>query len=400
MRWPWEKKAINEAANFSVFIDSLRSQFYASSGAVVSPQTALQVATVLICVRVIAEGISQVPFKLYRDLPNGDKNEARDHNLFRLLHRTPNDYQSSFEFREQIIFHAAMTGNAYVFISRGTDGKILELLPFEPGSVTVRRDGSQIIGYDVRARGGTQINVPPSNIWHLRGPSWDGMIGMNAVHVARNTIGLALSTEEFAAGLFKNGARPGGMMIPAETLGNDKMQKLKEAWEASHSGSENAFKTAFLPFNLKYEKLAFSSDEIEFDKTRVATVLDICRFFRVQPIMAMHMDNQAAFASVEQRYIAHYRDTLAPWYARVEQSATNALLSPEDRDKGLYAEFDARGLLRGSAKERAEYYALMTQNGFMTQNEVRQAENMTRLNDPLADNPRLAANLYGPSKAV
>lgn len=388
---------VERKSSIEDILRDLYAQPNSKAGQAVNVKTALELTTVLACARVIAEGIAQVPWKLYQHGTNGGRSEAYDHPLYYLLKRKPNEWQTSFEFREQIAFHLVLCGNAFVFVSRRANGEILELLPYEPGSVTVTRNTDLSLTYRLTMKSGNQITVPPENMWHIRGPSWNGYLGLESVYLARNAIGLALATEEFGSSLFKNGARPGGLLTTDAVLKPEQAELVKAAWQSAQSGSANAMKTALLSGGFKYQALAQTADEAQFNETRKRAVHDICAAMRVNPIMVMQTEGTASYASVEQMFLAHLTHTLMPWFERIEQSAECNLLTREEQRTGYYTKLEAKGLMRGTAKERAEFNQIMRQNGVITVNEWRQSEDMDRSEDPAADILQPAANLYGPS---
>lgn len=390
-----ERKATPE----EIRADIAGSASMALSGQRVSVRTALGISTVLGCGRVLGEGCAQVPWKLYRRDGKGGRSEARDHPLFELLHRRPNMVQTSFEFRETIILHAALTGNAFIFINRSQAGEILELLPYDPGAVTVKRWADGTLSYSIRLDDGNSVSIPAANMWHFRGPSWNGFSGMDMLVQARNAIGLKMATEEFGSALFKNGARPGGVLSAPPDVSGETLNKVRDQWNAAMQGSGNSMKTAVLVGGLKYEPLSYNADEAQYNETQRQAARDICAFFRVNPIMVQLHDQAASFASVEQMFLAHVVHTLMPWYERIEQSAELALLTRQERRDGYYIKLEAKALMRGTAKERAEFHQIMLQNGAVTRNEVRVAEDMDRIDDPEFDRPHAAANLYGPAGA-
>jgi len=389
-----EKKSVT-TDRLQVLLDAYYGSSTAKSGQAVNLQTAMEVPVVMGCARVIAEGMAQVPCKVYQKGREGGRREATEHALFRLLHRQPNEWQTSFEFREQIALHLVLTGNAYVFINRRANGEIIELLPYQPGAVSVTRHNDLTMTYGLNLQGGGMVSVPQYNMWHIRGPSWNGYLGLDAVYFARNAIGLSLATEEYGSALFANGARPGGILTSDQQLKPETVAAIKAAWTASQEGSGNAMKTALLHGGLKYTPLSFNSDEAQFNETQKRAVHNICAAFRVNPIMVMQTEGTATYASVEQMFLAHLTHTLMPWYERFEQSAEVNLLTKQEQDQGYYVKLEAKGLMRGTAKERAEYMQIMRQNGALTVNEWRESEDMDRSDDPEADKLRPAANLYG-----
>lgn len=362
------------------------------SGVAVNWQTALQVTAAFACARVIAEGLAQVPFKLFREQPGGGRKVETTHRLHQLLAVKPNDWQTSFEFRELLALHLVFCGGGYVFANRFR-GEIIELLPYTPQQVTVKRNG-WAVAYEVTTTDGRRIPVPAKDMWHLRGPSWDGVVGLDAVRLAREALGLALATEEHGARMFSNGARVGGVLSTDATLKEDQVKLLRDSWENTQGGVSNAFKTAILWGGLKWSPMAMQNDQAQLIEQRRFQVEEICRAFRVMPIMVGSADKTATYASAEQMFLAHVVHTLGPWYARLEQSADAFLLSEEDRAAGLYFKFVAAGLMRGAHKDRADYYAKALGAGgapaWMTQDEVRGLEELNPMGGA-------AANLREPS---
>lgn len=374
MRWPWQRKA----SSIDILRDLLKGNA-SKSGANVNYQTALEVTTAIACARVIAEGLAQVPFKLFRERPGGGRDVASNHNLYSILHVRPNEWQTSFEFREQMGLHLVFCGNFFAF-KNIVNSNVVELLPFEPGTVTVKRDKDYTLTYEVRLVDGEIIKIPAINMWHVRGPSWNGWTGLDGVKLAREAIGLALATEEHGARLFSNGARVGGVLSTDGQLKEDQVKMIRESWEAVQGGNANAYKTAVLWGGLKWTPIAMQNDQAQLIEQRKFQVEEICRAFRVMPIMVGYSDKTATYASAEQMFLAHVVHTMGPWYARIEQSVDINLLSERDRENGYYSKFVVNGLLRGATKDRAEFYAKALGAGgspaWMVPNEVRELEDM------------------------
>lgn len=224
-RWPFGRKS--DALQFLDKLPELIGyQRESRAGVTVTVQSALDVTTVLACCRVIAEGVAQVPWKLYQTTSQG-RVAATEHPLNDLIYRRPNGWQTSFEFRETLIFHQALCGNAYVFINRVGGGRIAELIPIEPGRVSVTRNRDYSLSYRVTAEGGEQAVFPQATIWHSRGPSWNSWMGMDATRLARNAIGLAVAIEDQQAEFQKNGARTSGMIGVDEALSAERYKQLE-----------------------------------------------------------------------------------------------------------------------------------------------------------------------------
>ena len=214
----------------------------------------------------------------------------------------------------------------------------------------------------------------------MRGPSWNTWKGLDGVKLAREAIGLALATEEHGARMFSNGARVGGVLSTDGNLKEDQVKELRDSWEKVQGGTSNAYKTAILWGGLKWDPIATTNEQSQMLEMRRFQVEEICRSFRVMPIMAGFSDKAATYASAEQMFLAHVVHTMGPWYQRVEQSAENNLFTEKELADGYYVKFITNALLRGASKDRAEYFAKALGSGgspgWMTPNEVRALEEM------------------------
>jgi len=359
------------------------------SGVTVTTDVALGVATVLACTRVIANGVAQVPFRLYRDTGTTRK-AATDHPLYGLLYRRPNKWQTSFEFRETVMFHLLLTNNAYVFVNRaGLARSIREMVPIEPGRVTVEQRPDYSLIYKVTGKDGSTQTFPADAIWHLRGPSWNSWQGMDALRMARDAIGLSITLEQGQAEFQSGGARVSGVLSVDDKLSPERFAFLA-AWLDRHApGGDRSGKPIIADMGADFKPFTMTGVDQQLIETRKHQIEEICRSFGVMPIMVGHADKTATYASAEQMFLAHVVHTLSPWYERVEQSADINLLTDADRESGLYTKFTANALMRGAAKDRGEFYAKALGagggKGWMTQNDVRGLEELDRSDDPRAD---------------
>jgi HK97 family phage portal protein len=377
------------------------------SGKDVNWKTALEVSTAFACARVIADGISQVPLKLFREAPDGRARvPAKDHPLYDVLHRRPNEWQTSYEYRETLGLHLVFAGNHFSFKNRGVGGRVVELIPLQPGGMTVKRVADGTLSYRYRRMngidegysdqdGGEAQDFTADQIWHLRGPSWSGWLGLNAVKIARESIGLAIATEENHAKLHANGNRSGGMISVEGTLDDKQYKQLRDWLAKEHEGPANAWKDMIMDRKATYARLGATGVDAQHLETRRYQVEEICRHFRVMPIMVGYSDKAATYASAEQMFLAHVVHTLSPWYERIEQSIDVNLLTDKDRKGGIYAKFVEEGLLRGSLKDTKDYLLGLVNGGLMTPNEGRAKLDLNADADPLSDELRIPANITG-----
>lgn len=370
--WFRKSTASPQLTSYDLLVDMLRGGI-ARSGVTVNVTTALECTTVLACARVIANGLSQVPFRLYRT-DGRNRVPATEHGLYDLIECAPNEYQSAFEFRNMLGLHLALTGNAFVYLNR-VGNRVVEMLPYSPGSITVRRDGWKV-EYDITLQDKSRITLSSDDMWHVRWLSWDGVVGMDGVRLAREAIGLALATEEHGSHLFKNGARLSGILSTDQRLNGEQRKELREAWEAAHGGNENAFGTAVLGSGMHWASLVSPNDQAQFLETRRHQVEEVCRAFGVLPIMVGHSDKASTYASAEQMFIQHAVHTLGPWYSCIEKSASRWLLTEQERKAGYYFKFNANGMMRGATKDRAEFYTKMYGVGALSPNDIRELEDM------------------------
>jgi HK97 family phage portal protein len=359
------------------------------AGKTVTVQTAVEVAVVFACCRVLADGVAQVPLKIFQQ-NDRTRLPAKEHPLYFVLYRKPNSWQTSFEYRETIMFHLALCNNHFSF-KNVVGGKVVELIPFEPGRMCVKQLPDYSLSYEYTAVNGAKQTFPQESIWHIRGPSWNSWMGMEAVAIARNAIGLAMAMEEQQSSLFKQGARPSGLLSVEGKLGPEKFKELKKWLEDNHEGASNASKTMIMDSAAKFTAMTLSSEDAQTVESRKHQVEDICRVWRVMPIMIGQADKAATYASSENMFLAHVVHCLAPWYERLEESIDVNLISESDFKKGIYSKFIEEGLLRGDLKATSQFLRELTGAGIMTRNEAREKLDMNPL--PGLDEPLTPGNM-------
>lgn len=342
------------------------------SGRAVTLSSALEVTAVLGCIRVISEDAAQVPLKLFKKREDGGSDEENELPLADLLDVGPNDWQTSFDFIENLTIQAALCGNFYGFknIVRGT---LREIIPFPPGSVREEWSDRNIPTYWATGRNGQEQPFPAESIWHLRGPSIDTRTGMAAIRQAREAIGLAMATEEAHAKLHANGSQTSGLYSVEDKLSPEQYKQLAD-WIKKEITGDNRFNPLLLDRGAKWTPNAMTGVDAQHLETRRHQIEEICRALRVMPIMIGHSDKAATYASAEQMFLAHVKYTLMPWFRRIEKSINKHLLTRDDRKAGIYAKFLPNALMRGAAKDRADFYYKMWQMGTLNANQIRAME--------------------------
>lgn len=395
-----ERKSASADALWSVI---LGAGYASKAGPSVNLNNALKVAASFACMKVLSQGCAQVPFKLYREKRTGELTmiePARDHSLYDLVTVKPNDWTTSFEFRETLVLHASM-GNAYAFINRVGTGRIYELILLNPGRVEKMQGADYSITYKVTGASGAVEYFPAEAIWHVRGPSWDGVIGLDVLQLAREALGLAIATEETHAKLHSKGVRPSGTYSVDGNLSPEQYKQLKDWITKEMAGADNAGGPMILDRGAKWLSTAMTGLDAEHLATREHQITEICRFFGVSPFMIFSTDKAPTYASAEQFQIQHIVHSLSPWFARIEGSADAYLISKSERKQGLYFKFSAAGLLRGALKDEADYFAKALGSGgspaWMSQDEVRALKELNPMGGaasklPIATNvPQAAA---------
>lgn len=361
-----------------------------TSGKNVNERTAMQVTAVYACVRILSEAIAGLPLHTYKYRKDGAKEKALDHPLYYLLHDEPNPEMTSFVFRETLMSHLLLWGNAYAQIIRNGKGQITALYPLMPNRMTVDRTSNGKIYYTylvndsdnttLKAQG--QVYLRKEDIFHIPGLGYDGLVGYSPISMAKNAIGMALATEEYGAKSFENGASPSGVLEHPGTIKDP--ERLRESWNSLFKGSGNSHKVAVLEEGLSFKPIAISPNEAQFLETRKFQIDKIARIFRVPPHMVGDLE-KSSFSNIEQQSLEFLKYTLDPWVTRWEQSIHRSLfLESEKRD--YFVKFNVDGLLRGDYQSRMNGYAVGIQNGFMSPNDIRSLENMDLIPDELGGN--------------
>lgn len=350
-----------------------------SAGSMVTEQTAMQMTAVYACVRILAETVAGLPLHLYR-YKDGGKEKAVDHPLYHLLHDEPNPEMSSFVFRETLMTHLLLWGNAYAQIIRNGKGEIIALYPLMPNRMRVERNAAGEIVY-IYTTGDSDPEqcrtyvLNRHDVWHIPGLGFNGLVGFSPIAMAKNAIGMAMATEEYGAAFFSNGAQPSGVLEHPGTVKDP--EKLRQTWQSQFGGSGNAHKTAVLEEGLKYHPISIPPDQAQFLETRKFQLNEIARIYRVPPHMVGDLE-KASFSNIEQQSLDFAKHTINPWICRWEQSGYRSLLSVKEKPMYFW-KFNLDGLLRGDYVSRMNGYAVGRQNGWLSTNDIRELENMDRI---------------------
>ena len=321
-----------------------------TSGKAVTERSAMQMTAVYSCVRILAEAVAGLPLHLYKYTDSGSKEKAFNHPLYHLLHDEPNPEMSSFVFRETLMTHLLLWGNAYAQVIRNGKNEVVALYPLMPNKMTVDRDENGHLYYcyyrgndeAIRDKQNSVI-LKPSDVLHIPGLGFDGLVGYSPIAMAKNAIGMAIACEEFGAKFFANGAAPSGVLEHPGTIKDP--TKVRDAWQSQFGGSSNSGKVAVLEEGMKYTPISISPEQAQFLETRKFQINEIARIFRVPPHMVGDLE-KSSFSNIEQQSLEFVTYTLDPWIVRWEQSISRTLFSDEEK-KSYFVKFNVDGLLRG-----------------------------------------------------
>ena len=356
-----------------------------TSGKPVNERTAMQTTAVYACVRILAEAIASLPLHVYEYQDDGGKKLVHDHPLYYLLHDEPNPEMTSFVFRETLMSHLLIWGNAYAQIIRDGAGRVLGLYPLLPDKMEVQRDDRGNIYY-VYSRNSDEnptfkeygnIKLKAEDVLHIPGLGFDGLIGYSPIAMAKNAVGMTLACEEYGASFFANGANPGGVLEHPGVLKDP--SKVRESWNSVYRGVSNAHKIAVLEEGMKYQQIGIPPEEAQFLETRKFQINEIARLYRIPPHMVGDLD-KSSFSNIEQQSLEFVKYTLDPWVIRWEQSLQRSLLLPGEKGK-YFIKLNVDGLLRGDYQSRMNGYAVGRQNGWFSANDIREMENMNPIPD-------------------
>ena len=355
-----------------------------SSGKKVNEHSSMQMTAVYACVRILAEAVAGLPLHIYRYKDTGGKERAQDHPLYLLLHDEPNPEMTAFAFRETLMGHLLLWGNAYAQIIRNGKGEVLGLYPLMPTKMRVDRDAVGRIYYcysrtpeDTPIGQNGQVYLRAEEVLHIPGLGYDGIIGYSPIAMAKNAVGMAIACEEYGAKFFANGAAPGGVLEHPGIVKDP--QRVRESWNSVYQGSGNAHKMAVLEEGMKYQAIGISPEQAQFLETRKFQINEIARIFRVPPHMVGDLE-KSSFSNIEQQSLEFVKYTLDPWVVRWEQSINRILLRTEEKGK-YFVKFNVDGLLRGDYQSRMSGYAVGRQNGWLSANDIRKLENLDRIEE-------------------
>jgi HK97 family phage portal protein len=342
-----------------------------AAGVRIDASNAHTVAAVFACLRILGETVASLPLHVLERLPEGGKRQARELPLYRKLHLQPNAWQTSFEWREQAVFHVGLWGDAYSLIVPGPSGYADSIEPLHPSRMKIERIENGRLRYKYREDKGQETIYTEDQILHIRGPSDDGVHGMSIVEECKDAIALARACELHGARYFAAGARPGFVLSTEGQLNAEAREQLRSQWDRRHGGVGNSHNTAVLTGGLRpYEIPQASNSDSQFLEARSYQLAEIARLFRV-PLHLLGVTNGGG-GNVEHAGLDFLQHTILAWLRRFESAFMRDLILDDSR---FQVEFDVRGLMRGDAASRSSYYRAMWDIGALSTNDILELEN-------------------------
>jgi HK97 family phage portal protein len=346
------------------------------AGTRVSPKSAMTCSAVYACVRVISESVGALPVHLYRRTEEG-KQVAAESRLDFLLHAEPNPRMDSAVFRETMMGHLLLWGNAYAEIEFDRAGEIVALWPVPPWRAERREAPSGEAFYSVQLPDGRSRLLPAAQVFHLMGHTDDGLTGKSVLSAMRESVGLGLAVEEFGANYFSKGTNLGGFMEVPGKLSDQAFERLKKGIDEGYRGLSRSHRVIILEEGAKFAKTVIPPNDSQMLETRRFQTEEIARFFRVPPHLIQSLE-RSTNNNIEHQGIDFVTHCIRPWVVKWEMAVQRQLLFGAEK-AGMFARFNLAGLLRGDAKSRYESYAIGRQWGWLSANDIRELEDMDRL---------------------
>jgi HK97 family phage portal protein len=360
------------------------------AGMPVTPETSMRLSAVYACVTLIADMVGSIPLHVYRRLPNTGKELAPTNPTYPLLHRQPNQRQTSIEWRKMGVAHLLLRGNFYNRIVYDRRGAIAALEPLHPDRVGVSLLASGRRGYLYRPPQGDDVAITQDDMFHVMGLSLDGVTGCSVIEYAREAIGAASAQDGFAARFWRQGAEGHLAFVAPNAMSKEMRKANEEALQAHMGGWRQAHKALLLEGGMKAERISVTARDSQYIEVRKFSVTDIARFFRVPPHLVGETDASTSWGSgIESLTLGFINFTLMPWLVAIEQAADRDVILADD----CFAEFNVDGLLRGEALTRAQAHRQYVDGGIKSVNEIRIIENLNPLDGEEFDKPSRAGNI-------
>lgn len=353
------------------------------SGENVDTESAMSIAAVYACVRILSNHVAMLPLQLYQE-SRGKKKRIRDHPIAKLIETRPNPYMTPYQFKQTMEAHRQLYGNAYAEIEWNKKGypKALWILNPLVTKIVMEKDSEgNLKRYLVQTTlvNGKVVNLPYESVLHIKGLSTNGIVGKSPIDVARETIGIQISSQKFTGKFYANGTMSSGVLKVPQSLKPEAKEVIRREWEKFNNGIDNSHRVAILDAGLDYQSLGIKQSDAQYIETQKFSIAEIARIFNVPPHMLADLE-RATFSNIEQQSLEFVRDTLAPLLISWEQELQYQLFTEDEiENKRYYFKFNLNSLLRGDSTNRANYYEKMINLGIYSINEVRELEDKDKI---------------------
>ena len=345
-----------------------------SSGVAVTRDSSLTFSAVYACVRIISESIASLPINVYLEEADGDRILQKNHPVQKLLAKKPNNYMTSYTFKDVILTNLLLEGNAYFLIVRDGSARPIELICLDPSKVEVYRHEGQLY-YKIE---GEDATILQDDMLHFVGLSFDGLKGRSVLNSQRATIGTSIAANVTAGNVLGNTTQVGGIIKHPGKLSAEAIERLRTSWNNTYQGPFAAGKTAILEEGMTFEPSRINAQDRQLLESRRFQVEEIARIFKVPLSLIGHLEKAANYSSIEALSIDFVRFTLTPYIVSIEEEMNRKLFRENEQDEH-YVKIQVEGLLRGDSNARANFYKQMIDMGVLSINEVRKLENLNRI---------------------
>ncbi|MAK37514.1 MAG: phage portal protein [Flavobacteriaceae bacterium] len=343
-----------------------------TSGAVVNKKTAMGFTPVFCAVKLLSESISQIPLEVCERLSDGDIIKRLDHPLSRILTQNPNHYQTKIAFFSKVIVDLCLDGNSYVYIERNGAGVPQDLYCMKAENIDIKFIEDELYYTDRE----TKKSYSSDEVLHFKTMSTDGYKGVSPLTQCKQAIGWGIAVETYGNTFFSNGAKLSGVLSTDRQMSELAIERLKRSFQEQYASLNDANKTLVLEEGLKFQQVSISNEQAQFLSSRDMAIQEVARVYNIPPHMLKDL-SKSSFNNIEQQSTEFVRYSVMPYLTMMEQEMNLKLFKESEKGK-LFTNFNANGLLRGSANDRANYYEKMVKIGAMTINEVRERENMNK----------------------
>lgn len=364
------------------------------SGEVVTEETAMTYSAFWNAITLIAGPLGSLPLNLMQKVGR-NRNVVSNSDLHRVLHTQYNPYMTAMAGRECLALHILTWGNGYAEKVKNGYGEVIELWPIPPNRVTSIDMVDDKLIYTISVPGEGNKYLTRDQILHVPGLGFDGFIGYSVVAMAKKTIGLGMALETFGSKFFSQGINPGAVIRHPNKVKD--IKAMREALSIAYAGLGKSHRLMLLEEGMEFDKVGIPPEDSQFIESRQFQITDMARWTNL-PVHKLKEMSKSSFNNIYAENASYVIDSLLPWFRRFEQNYDIQLIKKRDQKNGMYFKHNFEGLLRGSPKERAEFYSALIKNGMMTPNEGREKEDMNPSDDPLMDEFWMPTGLIPVSK--